>query len=263
MSTECANLRSEIDAAPPGVPWAPSLREKVRTHLDTCDKCRAELLVEAAIADGWAAKAPDLVVDDQRVIDRIQATLRDRADRRNRLQPLYRLWPWGLPVAIAACLGFFFLRNSMTAEYNILGDTRAIFVPGREKLGGPDTRPDGFEVSIGVKHPAFVILAVRNERGLIEEIQDGSHEHVAFRWEPTQVAQTVGPYAIRDSTGSNRTHVFVLGCDKDVSDSAWFARPQQSVPTGPDLLRTLERVRKEVADYFHCEVSLTPIPQGE
>ena len=80
MKDECQVLIQDVVdfAQKTGQRWPESLKQRVRTHLDECSRCRAELLVEAALADARSAAGLDLPVDDERVLARICDTLRKR-----------------------------------------------------------------------------------------------------------------------------------------------------------------------------------------
>jgi len=251
MIAGCNEIVVLIAAQPEGQSWSKAVRRRFLDHLKECEPCAREYAMMAAVC---------------------QATGMAETVAPSRLRPLSagrwgggrRRWTLGAvgTLAAAACVALLLVLPRGTIEQGLVNDMQVVFRPGRETLGDPGAQVDGFKVSLELRRNSYVILAVRDESGGIEEIQDESQEHVALPLAGSESIPRAGAYAMRDSLGRVRTHVIILACEAPVSDDAWFSRPREPAVSGPDLPANLERVRKQMAERFGCDVRVAPIPKS-
>jgi len=272
MGPGCDDILALI-AASEAVALSDDSKHRVHTHMDSCEQCRRKYSTMVAVGLCLASSAAEDLppeITDAEIEARVRAGVAaaNAQDSRSVLQfrpakprriRTPRIFAFLGVTAAAACLAIFLLLPDQSEEKVVFGDMNVLFRPGRATLGSSN---DGFQVEVVLKRPAHVILAVRDDRGVIEEIQDEAQEHVAVRVDGTKALPSKGAYALRDANGNTRTHVIILACEKPVSDVEWFGRPKQTVESGPDLAARLERTRGELEDHFKCDVRLAPIPLG-
>ncbi len=252
LMAHCKEILVLVASQPEGQSWSKAVRHRFIAHLKDCDECAREYAMMAAVCESAAT------TEDSKLVLRPHGRM---ADYWGTAKGKWTLGAIGT-LAAAACVALALLVPPGAVERGLVSDMQVAFRPGSEVLGDPDARMDGFSVSLELTRDSYVILAVRDESGSIEEIQEESQASVGRQFSESATIPSEGAYAIRDPSGRVRTHVIIMACAKPVTDAAWYSRPRESVSSGPELTGGMEQVRKDLAQRFGCDVRVAPIPRS-
>jgi len=249
----CNEIVALVASQPEGRSWSQAVRRRFIAHLKECDECAREYAIMAAVCESAATDEGS---------SRVLGPHGGAAGYWGTAKGKWTLGAVGT-LAAAACVALVLLLPVGTVEQGLVSNMQVAFRPGREVLGDPNARIDGFSVAIELLRNSYVILAVRDESGNVEEIQGEGEASVATLLSGSKTIPGEGAYAIRDSSGRLRTHVIIMACEKRVTDTAWHSRPREFVKSGPELAAGMERVRKDLAERFGCDVRVAPIPHDQ
>ncbi len=261
IHSACDDILALIAASPRTVSLSDDAKDKVRIHLDSCETCRDKFSTVVAVGDCLAPLAagdPSLEINDAEIEGRVRAgvgaAMAPEAENLLRFRPAKprRIGPGAVFAflgvsAAAACLALFVFWPSGSPHGRYIVAAGSMVESGT--MGAPE---EFFRITVELKNPAFVRLAVRDCRGAIalapNGVSTGSTQLVSDVWHGS-----VNAFGSDDSQ-CHRTHVFVLAGAHAFPEEAEILLQTPANAVGDALERSLQNARTQIQKRFGCDV---------